>query len=82
MQKYQKSVVSFFGGATPLVGASVTVTQSGINSTIYSDNGITVTANPLTTDTNGYFYFYAADGRYDITVTKTGVPTVYITDEL
>jgi hypothetical protein len=55
----------------PQPGASVTVLTSpaGLVATIYSDNGITEVANPLTTDGNGRFSFYAADGRYSLTVT-------------
>ena len=40
--------------------------------TIYSDNASppTVLANPFTANTNGQWIFYAANGRYDVTMTS------------
>lgn len=54
---------------TVLPGASVTVTISGTTTlaTIYSDDGVTVKANPIITDGLGYYAFYAADGEYKLT---------------
>ena len=83
MQKFSTNVQQTNGDA--LTAASVTVYTDSAHTTkatIYSDNGITVTSNPLTTDTNGEFSFYAADGRYYIGVTKTGVTTQYLDDVL
>jgi hypothetical protein len=49
MQKYQNNVTNRKGDA--ISGASVTVTDSlGVLATIYSDDGVTVAANPMTTD--------------------------------
>jgi len=61
----------------PAVGASVRVVGhvSQTNSTIYSDDGITTTGNPLTTDALGRFNFYVADGRYDLIISGTGFTT-------
>lgn len=72
MQKYTDLVLGLNGQTlVPVVGASVTVLTypGGANATIYSDNGITPTANPLTTDNTGRFSFYAANGRYSLLVT-------------
>ncbi len=81
MQKYFNSVSSQFG--IPIDGASVSVTTiSGAAVAIYSDNGITAKTNPTTTDENGYFEFYAADGRYTLTITKLGIATITISDVL
>jgi len=67
----------------PAVGVSVTVTAFGGGAvTIYSDNGATPRANPLTTDANGYFEFYAADGRYTIQISGASITTRTITDIL
>lgn len=80
MQKYVDSVA--YGGP-PVAGASVQVNvHGGSAATIYSDNGVTVAPNPLTTDANGAFSFYAADGRYDLIVNGAGIPTVQISDIL
>lgn len=72
MQKYTDLVLGMNGQTlVPVVGASVTVLTypGGAVASIYSDNGITATANPLTTDNTGRFSFYAANGRYSIKVT-------------
>lgn len=71
MQKYQNNVTARNGDAQ--LGLSVLITAAGTStaSTIYSDDGVTAAINPLTTDANGYFEFYAADGNYDIYVAGT-----------
>jgi len=68
MQKYQNSVTGRNGDV--VIGGSVLIKLAGTATpaTLYSDDGITPTDNPLTTDANGYFEFYAADGLYDIAV--------------
>ena len=71
MQKYANNVTDIYGNAVP--GALVTVNiNGGALATIYSDNGVTTRANPISTDSKGLFEFYAADGRYDITVNVSG----------
>lgn len=62
-----------------IVGAVVTVYSADTSTlaTIYSDNGITAKANPFTTGIDGLADFYAANGRYDITIKKTGYPSAY-----
>jgi hypothetical protein len=74
MQKYTDVVTSARSGAA-IPSASVTVKTSpgGVTATIYSDDGVTTQANPLTTDSNGEFTFYAADGEYTLTVSGTGI---------
>ena len=72
MQKYFNTVANRATGL-PLVGASVQVNFAvGGAATVYSDNGITIKANPIVTDANGYFEFYAADGRYSAVVSVAG----------
>lgn len=76
MQKYTEIVLGQNGQTLlPLAGASVTVLTypGGAAATIYSDNGITLAANPLTTDLNGRYSFYAANGRYSLRVTYLNV---------
>lgn len=70
------------GGA--LSGASVYVYLAGTTTlaTIYSDNGVTTKTNPVTTDAQGAWSFYVADGRYDLSIQKTGYTTVAVTDQL
>lgn len=62
-----------------IVGASITVYQAGTTTTatIYADNGVTTKANPFTTGIDGIYDFYAADGLYDIKITKAGYTSIY-----
>lgn len=81
MQKYRDVVIASDGSAVS--GASVTVTLlAGSTPTIYSDNGSTVAANPLTTDGSGGFSFYGADGRYSLSISGAGITTTTVTDIL
>jgi hypothetical protein len=82
MQKYVNSVAAATG--MPVAGASVQVNTypGGTPATIYSDNGVTVAANPLTTDTNGTFFFYAADGHYQLVVSGTNIQPQTVNDIL
>lgn len=73
------------GGAviTTVDGVTVSVFLTGTTTlaTIYSDaNCATTTTNPLTSDTNGAFTFYATDGIYDLTFVKTGFSIPGITN--
>lgn len=47
---------------------------------LYSDNGVTPKGNPVTTDENGLFEFYAADGRYTLVLTSDTTEDVTLTD--
>lgn len=73
MQKYQDRVFSTAG--QPIQGVLITVYLTGTSTlaTLYSDNGVTITGNPVSTDVNGYFYFYAPDGRYDIAFSGSAI---------
>ena len=63
----------------PAPSATVTVYDAGtLNlSTIYSDNLLTPKANPFTADSTAYWYFYGANGRYDLVFSGGGIPTPY-----
>ena len=72
MQKYTDTVQNRLGMAVE--GAKVLVTDiNGSVATIFSNNGTTQQSNPMTTDANGCFAFYAADGRYNLTITINNV---------
>jgi hypothetical protein len=76
MQKFESWIVNLVG--QPVNSATVDVYNTGTTThpaAIYSDNGITVTANPLTTDANGHFQFWAPNGTYDIKVSGAGITT-------
>lgn len=63
----------------PAPNATITVRNAGTAtlSSLFSDNGVTVKANPFTADSSGYWFFYAANGRYDITLSGGGIVSPY-----
>ena len=65
-------------------GSTVTVYDNGtVNlSTIYSDNSGTLKANPFTASSDGSWYFYADDGRYDVRFSGTGITTPFTISDL
>jgi len=81
MQKYQNNVTNRAGDAVRGLQVTVNVAGGGLAS-IFSDNAGTPTDNPITTDANGAFEFYVADGRYDISVNGGGYVDVLIADAL
>ena len=89
MQKYFNTAADKEGRA--IQSASVFVYEAGTSvlATLYEDNGSTITTNPVTTDSNGLFEFYAEDaGRADQAflerviqaVVKAGATVVNIPD--
>lgn len=63
----------------PASGATVDVFWAGTTTaaTIYSNKGITTKSNPFTADSDGFFFFYAANGRYDVRLSSGGIPSAY-----
>jgi len=57
-------------------GCSITVIIHGGGAvTIYSDNSNTPLSNPFTSTLSGQWTFFAANGRYDITLSGGGLPS-------
>lgn len=83
MQKRINTIASATTGL-PIQGASVQVnigaTGSGGAATIYSDNGVTQATNPLTTDANGQYSYYAANNHYQEVITGPNITTQTIND--
>ena len=86
MRRFEDIALKNVGNAVlVLAGATVTVRVSnpaspgtGALATIYSDDGVTTIAgSAVTVDSVGRFSFYAPDGKYDLTVSGTGVATPY-----
>lgn len=72
MQQYQNVLQDKFGNV--IVGASVAVYVYGTTTpaTIYSGNGTgLLPSNTVTTSSLGEFSFYAANGRYSLSITAT-----------
>jgi hypothetical protein len=80
MQKRFDWVINKKGNAIQGARVTVTFTASGAAATLYEDDGVTQTPNPVTTNATGYYEYYAADGRYTETVTGTGLETTIVTD--
>lgn len=60
-----------------ITGATVTIKKpDGTTATIYSDNGITTTSNPITTDADGKYTFFAKNGKYTIAIVAEGYGSV------
>lgn len=60
--------------------STVTVYEAGTLdlAPIWSDkDGLSIKANPFTADTDGFFYFYADCGKYDIKFSGTGISVPY-----
>lgn len=83
MQKFNGSLIRQFpslvsGNAAS--GVQVTIYISGTNTlaTIYEDNEVTPKGNPLTTASNGFYSFKAADGKYRLQFSSSQFPSLEI----
>jgi len=80
MQQFFDVVQTRSGAAIADVRVTV-YNSSGGAATLYSDNGVTPKANPVTTNADGEYFFYAANGTYSaafsssayISETRTGI---------
>jgi len=63
---------------------TVTVYQTGTLtlSTLYSDNAGTAKPNPFVADSTSYWFFYADNGRYDVSISNTGTNPISFPDIL
>jgi len=82
VQRYTDNVINQNG--SPVIGASVLVLDHTTQAiaTLYSDDGVTTTANPAITNRLGQFWFYAADGRYDMQISGGGATALTVADVL
>jgi hypothetical protein len=80
MQKFNGSLVRQFpslitGNAAAGVSVTVFIGESGSTlATLFSGNGVNQIANPITTDSAGYYGFYAADGVYRLRFGVANIP--------
>jgi hypothetical protein len=68
MQKYFNVLQDKNGRVQAGLFVQVLTYPAGASASLFSDNGVTPQANPITTNNNGEFSFYAADGRYSLRV--------------
>lgn len=82
MQKFQDVILDQYGNVVQNASITVYNTGTAVKPTIYSDNGITITTNPVTTDSLGRYYFYAPAGRYDLAISGSKIVSYTETDVL
>jgi hypothetical protein len=79
MQRREENVAARLNGNSlqPLSDVSITVIddKTGLPASLYSDNGVTPLAQPIKTDLNGYYGYYAANGEYTETFTSLRIAT-------
>src|SRR5947207_4484295 len=82
MQHYSSQ--AFTDIAKPAGGATIAVKIAGTNNnaTIYSDDGVTTRSNPFAADSLEHFDFYAASGKYDITITGAQITTYTLPNQV
>jgi hypothetical protein len=82
MQKYFNSVTDLAGNAISGAAVTVTLASTGAAALLFSDSAGTKPLANVQTGTDGGFSFFAANGRYNISITKTGLPSQVATDVL
>jgi hypothetical protein len=82
MQRYQNTAQDALGNIIQGMTVSVFLTGTQTLASLFSDNVATPKPNPTQTDALGNFFFYAANGRYDVQLAKTGLPTTTTPDVL
>ena len=83
MQNYVNNIASTLPDSNALVllpYATCTVYETGtlVKAALYSDDGVTPLTNPFTASSTAQVLFYAANGRYDLKVFKSGYVPVTI----
>lgn len=78
MERYANySRILATGKPAPFALIGVHPRGSGAFASIFEADGTTPKANPFQADENGYFFFLAANGRYDIALSSGGIVTPY-----
>jgi hypothetical protein len=82
VQKFQTAITSPTGDVIPNAVITILTSTGGVP-TIYAGNGVNpYPTNQVTTNSQGEFSFYAANGRYSYTVAATNYVTEAYTDFL
>lgn len=61
----------------PVCTVTVTIVGTGGDATLYSDNTGDSLGNPFTADSQGHWFFYVANGRYNVTISGGGIASPY-----
>lgn len=78
MQCHYNTIIDAAGNGVN--GAAVYVYKPDLITlaTIYSDDGVTSTANPVICDSLGRFFFYTGNGKYALKISGSGITTYWI----
>ncbi|MGI0034321.1 MAG: hypothetical protein ACRD98_00435 [Nitrososphaera sp.] len=95
MRRFEDNIISLVGppfiGLTPVAGVGLNVEGFTVKvltfpalavAAIFSDNGTTAAANPRVVGSDGSFFFYVADGRYQLEIEKLGILKKILPDVL
>lgn len=84
---YSSGTVSLFGGnvaaftgvqaSYPACTVTVYIAGTTAPAVIYSDSAGTSLTNPFTAANDGYWFFYADDGKYDVRFSGGGIPSPF-----
>lgn len=66
----------------PSCTVTVYLTGTLTLATIYSDNSNTPKANPFTANSSGYWFWYAANSRYDVTLSGGGLASPWTISDI
>ena len=81
MERYFDVVTDRRGNS--IRGATVTIKdEAGNVATIYSDDGVTPQANPMTTNADGEYTFFAANGKYTVQIVAEGYGSEVKSDQI
>ena len=80
MRKYAGVILDTAGNVSEGVSITVYLTGTTTKATLYLDKGVTQITNPVTSDANGRFNFYVANGDYDLKFTGPNINSYTITD--
>ena len=64
-------------GSFPSCTVTVYLQGTMTLASIFSNNTSTAKSNPFTADANGNWFFYAANGRYDVAFSGTGITSPF-----
>jgi len=69
MQRQIIQAINDTGNLESVIQANVYLKGTLVKASLYSDNGVTALAQPITSDVEGDFDFYVANGQYDLVTT-------------
>ncbi|MHB8392316.1 MAG: right-handed parallel beta-helix repeat-containing protein [Acidobacteriaceae bacterium] len=82
MKAYQSNLQDQFGNGIGLGTITVYLHGTSTKATLYSDDGVTTTTNPIVSDSLGRYAFYVTDGRYDLTCAGSSMTPYTVSDVL